>query len=103
MRFPIAGVLTLVYAGATFAAAPAAPARPDLQRGQQIATTVCVACHGASGVSPTPANPHLAGQGADYIAAQLEAFKSGARANPIMAGMAAGLSPEDMLSVGAWY
>jgi cytochrome c553 len=98
-----AGFLPLVYAGVAFAAAPPAPAKPDLQRGQQIASTVCVACHGANGVSPAPTNPHLAGQNADYIAAQLAAFKSGGRPNPIMAGMAAGLSPEDMLAVGAWY
>jgi len=96
------GFLGLVYAGAV-GAAPGIPPKPDLQRGQQIATTVCAACHGANGVSPAPANPHLAGQGADYIASQLAAFKSGARANPVMAGMAAGLSPDDMRGVGAWY
>ena len=99
----LAGIVAVVYAGLAAAAAPAAPAKPDLQRGQQLATTVCAACHGAAGVSPTPENPHLAGQSGDYIAAQLEAFKSGARAQPIMAGMAAGLTPEDMRSVGAYY
>ncbi|HEY2628566.1 MAG TPA: c-type cytochrome, partial [Usitatibacter sp.] len=40
---------------------------------------------------------------AGYIAAQLAAFKSGARPNPIMQGMAATLSPEDMQSVGAYF
>ena len=105
MRFiaGFAGVAALVYAGMGLAAAPAAAAKPDLQRGQQLATTVCAACHGANGQSTASTNPHLAGQGADYIAAQLEAFKSGTRPNPIMAGMAAGLSPEDMKSVGAYY
>ena len=97
-----AAFMALVYAGASAAAAPAVP-KPDLARGQQIATTVCAACHGADGVSTLPANPHLAGQGADYIAAQLAAFKSGARPNPVMQGMAAGLTPEDMLAVGAYY
>lgn len=77
--------------------------KTDLARGQQIASTVCAACHGADGNSPTSANPSLAAQGEQYIAAQLAAFKSGARANPIMQGMAAGLSPEDMRSVGAHY
>jgi cytochrome c553 len=94
--------MALVYAGAAAAAAPEAP-KADLQRGQQIATTVCAACHGPTGTSTAPANPHLAGQHAEYIAAQLAAFKSGARPSPIMAGMAAGLSPEDMASLGAWY
>jgi cytochrome c553 len=50
-----------------------------------------------------PANPVLAGQHGDYIAAQLAAFKSGARPSPVMQGMAAGLSPEDMRNVGAWF
>ena len=75
----VVAVLGLVYAGASGAAATGGVAKPDLQRGQQLATTVCAACHGANGISPAPANPHLAGQSAGYIAAQLTAFKSGAR------------------------
>ena len=98
-----AGLMALVYAGALAAAAPAPVSKPDLARGQQLASTVCAACHGADGVSNAPANPHLAGQGGDYIAAQLAAFKSGARPNPVMQGMAAGLTPEDMKAVGAYY
>ena len=98
-----AGLMALVYAGVAGAAAPAPVSRPDMARGQQLATTVCAACHGADGVSNAPANPHLAGQGGDYIAAQLAAFKSGARPSPIMQGMAAPLTPEDMRDVGAYY
>ena len=98
-----AGVMALVYASLVAAASPEASPKPDIERGQQIATTVCAACHGPQGISPAPANPHLAGQHGDYIAAQLAAFKSGARPSPIMAGMAAGLSPEDMRSLGAWF
>jgi cytochrome c553 len=79
------------------------PPKPDLARGKQIASSVCVACHGADGNSAVPANPVLAGQRGDYIAAQLAAFKSGARPSPIMLGMAAGLSPDDMRNVGAWF
>lgn len=95
--------MALVYAGASAAAAPAPVPKPDLARGQQIATTVCAACHGTDGAGNAPANPHLAGQGGDYIAAQLAAFKSGARPSPVMQGMAAGLTPEDMRAVGAYY
>jgi cytochrome c553 len=98
-----AGLMALVYAAAASAAAPAALPKADLARGKQIATTVCAACHGAEGMSVAPANPHLAGQHGDYIAAQLAAYKSGARANPIMSGMAAALTPEDMQNVGAYY
>lgn len=96
-----AGVITLVYASAS--AAADAPAKPDLERGKQLATTVCAACHGPDGRSTAPTNPHLAGQHGDYIAAQLAAFKSGARPSPIMQPMAAGLTPEDMAAVGAYY
>ncbi len=97
-----AGLMALVYAS-VIGAAPAPESKPDLQRGQQIATTICAACHGANGVSPSPAQPHLAGQSGAYIAAQLAAFKSGARPQAIMMGMATSLSPEDMKSVGAYY
>ena len=97
-----AAAMTLVYASIAGAAESAA-AKPDMERGKQIATTVCAACHGPDGVSTASANPNLAAQHGEYIAAQLAAFKSGARPNPIMSGMAAGLSPEDMASVGAWY
>lgn len=75
---------------------------PD-RDGAQIATTVCAACHGADGNSMIPANPHLAQQSEQYIAAQLAAYKSGARVNPIMQAMAAGLTPGEMKAVGAHY
>ena len=97
----LTGFIALVYAGLLSAAA--APAKPDLERGKQLATTVCAACHGADGRATAPANPNLAAQHGDYIAAQLAAFKSGARPSPIMQGMAAPLTPEDMQSVGAYY
>ncbi|HUP28547.1 MAG TPA: c-type cytochrome [Usitatibacter sp.] len=98
-----AGLMALVYASVVAGAAPAAPAKADLERGKQIATTVCAACHGADGNSAVAANPVLAGQHGDYIAIQLAAFKSGARPSPIMQSMAAGLSPEDMQSLGAYF
>jgi cytochrome c553 len=103
MRFAtgLTGFIALVYASALSAAD--APPKPDLERGKQLATTVCGACHGADGRATAPTNPNLAGQHAGYIATQLAAFKSGARPSPIMQGMAAGLTPEDMHSVAAFY
>jgi cytochrome c553 len=98
-----AGFMAVVYASLVHAAAPAPAPKPDLDRGKQVAATVCAACHGADGNSAVPANPIVAGQHADYLAAQLAAYKSGARANPIMAGMSAALTPEDMRNVSAWF
>lgn len=82
---------------------PAPDAKQQLERGRQIATQVCAACHGADGNSPTPANPSIAGQHADYITLQLAHFKAGIRINPIMQGMAAPLSDDDMRALGLWY
>lgn len=98
-----AGLMAIVYATLAQGAAPASATKPDLERGKQLAATICVACHGADGNSLVPANPILAGQHADYLAAQLAAFKSGARVNPIMAGMSAALTPDDMRNVAAWF
>jgi len=111
-RILLAGVLSL---GAMMAQAntdsakaadvvPSAPAKADMMaRGQQIAGAVCVACHGLDGMSAVPANPNIAGMPEQYIARQLELFKSGGRKNPIMQGMAASLSPDDMKALGVYY
>jgi cytochrome c553 len=80
-----------------------APAKPDPNKAQQIVTQLCSACHGADGNSAIAANPNLARQIPEYTAKQLANFKSGERANAVMAGMAATLSPEDMVSLGAYF
>jgi cytochrome c553 len=64
---------------------------------------VCQACHGANGNSVNPEWPSLAGLGADYIAQQLQNFKSGKRSNPVMSGMVLNLSPEDMADLAAYF
>jgi cytochrome c553 len=69
----------------------------------QAKTAVCTACHGADGNSVNPIWPNLAGQHAQYIVAQLQAYKSGARQNPTMAPMASGLQDADMEEIGAYY
>ena len=66
-------------------------------------SAACAACHGADGNSLVPTYPSLAGQSANYIAKQLADFKSGNRNDPIMAGMVAGLSQEDMDDLAAYF
>ncbi|MCJ8319512.1 MAG: cytochrome c4 [Colwellia sp.] len=75
--------------------------------GQTKAAT-CAACHGADGNSLVTIYPKLSGQGAGYIAKQLADFKAGAssesgRVDPVMAGMVAGLSEQDMADLGAFF
>ncbi|MDX9706246.1 MAG: c-type cytochrome [Azospira sp.] len=87
----------------------AAP-KADPLKGKEIAETICVACHGPDGNSPDPANPNIAGLGADYIYKQLTNFKApddgsapALRESPIMSGMVAALSNEDMRHVAAFF
>lgn len=68
-------------------------------------SAVCAGCHGVDGNSMSPEFPKLAGQDATYTAKQLADFKNpkSGRNNPIMLGMAAGLSTKDMADLGAYY
>src|SRR6267142_881351 len=82
--------------------------KADSAKGQSIANKACAACHGADGNSPIPANPKLAGQIPEYIQKQLANFKpvdgkKAERENPVMGGMAAGLSATDERDVAAYF
>ena len=75
----------------------------DIAAGQAKAKEVCQACHGLDGNSPTADYPKLAGQYPDYLAKALRDYKSGARKNPIMAGMAGALTTNDIDNLSAYY
>lgn len=106
-RILLAGVLSLstmlTHAGGDAAKMAPVSKAETMARGQQIAGTVCVACHGLDGMSAVPANPNIAGMPEQYIAKQLDLFKTGIRKSPIMQGMAANLSAEDMKALGMYY
>jgi cytochrome c553 len=85
------------------AGAQMAAAAGDAQAGKAKAQA-CAACHGADGNSTNPEWPSLAGQHAVYISKQLADFKAGEqRADPVMAGQVAPLTPEDMANLGAYF
>jgi cytochrome c553 len=99
-KFLIAAFASVLMVGSVFASdAASKAAKPDLAKGEAIVAGVCAACHGADGNSMIPANPKLAQQHPEYILKQLQEFKSGKRANPVMMGFASQLSPEDMRNV----
>lgn len=56
----------------------------------------CMGCHGPSGHGIPPAFPRLAGQPAAYLEAQLLAYKSGARVDPVMNAVAFALSAQQI-------
>jgi len=62
----------------------------------------CIGCHGAGGVSAIPTYPSLKGKDAAFISKNLTDFKSGARKNPTMNAMAAGLSAGDITNIAAY-
>lgn len=98
MNFRVIAAFAAGVLGAT-----GAWAAGDAAKGATIATTVCVACHGADGNSVMTMNPKLAGQHPGYIAKQLNNFKSGDRQNPVMAGMAATLTDDDVANLAAYF
>ena len=93
--------VTAFAAGPAPAVAAAPKIAPDVVKGQ-ASYAVCASCHAADGNSGTPVNPKLAQQHPEYLVKQLQEFKSGKRANAVMAGFAAGLSEDDMKNISFW-
>lgn len=83
------------------AAAPAAQ-RGDASAGQAKAA-ICAGCHGERGVSRNLPGPSLAAQNEGYLIEALDAYRSGARANPMMGPMAKTLSDADVRNLAAYY
>ena len=67
------------------------------------AVLAVVAALAAGHVAAIAEYPKLAGQYPEYMAKALRDYKSGARKNPIMAGMAAGLTQKDIDDVSAYF
>jgi cytochrome c553 len=96
--------------------APAAPpkvAPSIIERGRKLVlegnaalhVPACRSCHGSRLLGVEPAVPGLLGVSADYLQAQLGAWRNGVRAaqSPdCMATIAKRLRPEDIGAVGAW-
>ena len=78
-------------------------AQADEARAKKIAGGSCFLCHGAQGESTSEVFPRLAGQNAEYVAKQLNAFKNGQRKSSAMTEMVAKLTPEEMLALGKYY
>ncbi|MBK9243578.1 MAG: cytochrome c4 [Burkholderiales bacterium] len=102
-----AALIGLAIPAAVLAQGSAA-AKPDLKRGQEIASSICAACHGADGNSTIAANPKLSGQDAAYLLKQLNDYArptsdKGARVNSIMTGILGSISEADRLHVAAYY
>jgi len=87
-------LLGLALANAAFAA--------DIEAGK-AKSAVCVACHGANGISAVDIYPNLAGQKAPYMVKQLKAFRSGERKEPQMVPFVMALTDQDIENLAAYY
>ena len=92
----LATATTLLLAVASTAAA-------DLNAGRTRAATACAVCHGPVGLSMQPNVPHLAGQPLFYLTEQLKNYRSGKRANEVMAVIAKPLSDAEIDDLALWY
>ena len=64
--------------------------------------TACITCHGPKGQSAVGTWPKLSAQHAAYTTKQLKNFKDGSRANPVMMGMVATLTEQDVQNISAF-
>jgi cytochrome c553 len=64
---------------------------------------MCQACHGTDGLSKVPDAPNIAGQTESYLAAQLQAFRTGTRKNEAMNVVTSTLSDTDIANLAAYF
>jgi cytochrome c553 len=89
-----------------YALQPAARAEtpnPGDQAAGKSAAASCSGCHGESGVSTSAANPSLAGQDAQYLAAALGQYKDGSRQDETMKAMVGELAEPAMKNIAAYF
>jgi cytochrome c553 len=89
-----------LFVAAALLAAPVLAADPEAgrEKAQQ-----CAGCHGEAGVSVSGEIPNLAAQKAEYLEEQLEAFREGKRANPLMNAIAAQLEDAEIEDLAAHF
>jgi cytochrome c553 len=73
----------------------------------KVAAQVCASCHGQRGDSISPGFPKIGGQRAEYLEAQLKAFRDRTRADPMaqayMWGMTSQLGDDMIQKLAAFY
>lgn len=102
-RRAAATAIVLLCAVATGQAQEGPGAQQGSAEAGQGKSVTCAACHGPDGNSVTPEWPNLAGQHAEYIVRQLEAYKNAERRDVGMQGFASTLSEQDMLDIAAYF
>ena len=96
----------LLVASVTAFSAHAEEVKGDVKAGQKK-NAMCIGCHGIVGYQASFPEIHkvpmISGQGAEYIASALNAYKKGERKHPTMRGVAQSLSDQDIADLSAYY
>ena len=98
MRTLALGLGGIILAGAVFAD----DAAGDPEAGRALAGQ-CRTCHGIDGYAKIPIAPHIGGEQAAYLAAQLTAFRDGTRVHEMMSVVAKSLTDDQISDLAAWY
>ncbi len=106
-RAAVLSALLMIAAWTVTGRAAEAPDVTVSAAAQRIAITVCGTCHGPTGDSQQPKFPRLASQDANYLTAQLKAFRTQTRGDPdaigYMWGMASELDDPTIEALAAYY
>lgn len=98
--------LLLTFTG-LFTSAQAQDAKPTTGVDIQSKVAMCVGCHGIPGYQASFPEiykvPMIAGQGAKYLVAALNAYKKGERKHATMRAIAMSLSDQDIAEIAAYY
>lgn len=102
--YALAGLLVITLLAT---AAQAQDAKPGDPAAAQKKVAMCIGCHAIPGYQSSFPEIHrvpmISGQTAKYIVSALQAYQKGDRKHPTMKGIAASLTEQDMLDIGAYY
>lgn len=79
---------------------PAQPAASSEKTAAPAAAAACAVCHDNPQL---PVEPYINGQQAGYLDAQLRAFRSGTRKDPIMNAMTQNLTDQEIADLAAYF
>ncbi|TSE35901.1 c-type cytochrome [Tepidimonas charontis] len=103
MQRLLAAALACAAATVLAQGAGRAASNDPLVIGEVVARDRCAVCHGPCGQSVAPNFPRLAGQNAQYLLNQLQAFARGERKDTAMQEKVKGLSATELEAVAEYY
>lgn len=102
------GLMAKHFAALPWQSTPQTTDAALVQKGEQIhKSSGCAGCHGATGVSPIPTTPRLAGQYVDYLMLQMGDYQDTGKPIPPTAGMMRtmlkGKTADDLEALAQFY